>query len=233
MWKTKYRLQSRSAKKAAGTHRIGEAADPSVQATAQARWSDTMKPWQSNMWRPVGVLIALMLAMGPAAVGPVCAAEDDGQKARSATSGSGLPLPRFVSLKSDRVNLRSGPGTDYPTAWVYRRAGLPVEVIKEFETWRQVRDADGATGWVLQSLLSGRRTALVLPWDIKPDKPVPQVDIYRSDSQSSQAVAKVEAGVIANIHDCDGRWCQVTIDEYRGYLEQKKLWGIYENEVVK
>ncbi|MDO9382133.1 MAG: SH3 domain-containing protein [Hyphomicrobiaceae bacterium] len=192
-----------------------------------------MKPWQSNMWRPVGVLIALILAMGPAAMGTVSAAEDDGQKSRSATPGTGLPLPRFVSLKSDRVNLRSGPGTDYPTAWVYRRAGLPVEVIKEFETWRQVRDADGATGWVLQSLLSGRRTALVLPWDIKPDKPVPQVDIYSSDSPSSQAVAKVEAGVIANIHDCDGRWCQVTIDEYRGYLEQKKLWGIYENEVVK
>lgn len=194
-----------------------------------------MKPWQSNMWRPAGVLIALILAMGPVALGPVsaAAAEDDGQKSRQGTPGSGLPLPRFVSLKSDRVNLRSGPGTDYPTAWVYRRAGLPVEVIKEFETWRQVRDADGATGWVLQSLLSGRRTALVLPWDIKPDKPVPQVEIYRSDSQSSHAVAKVEAGVIANVHDCDGRWCQVTIDEYRGYLEQKKLWGIYENEVVK
>lgn len=152
---------------------------------------------------------------------------------RPGSNGSGLPLPRYVSLKSDRVNLRAGPGTDYPTAWVFNRAGLPLEVIKEFETWRQVRDADGATGWVMQSFLSGRRTALVLPWELKDGKPAPQVDIRNSDSESARAIAKVEAGVIANIHECDGRWCQVTIGTFRGYIEQKKLWGIYENEVVK
>lgn len=159
------------------------------------------------------------------------AADDAAQ--RAGRPGSGLPIPRYVSLKSDRVNLRTGPGTDYPTAWVFRRAGMPLEVIKEFESWRQVRDADGATGWVLQSFLSGRRTALVLPWEVKADKPAPHVDIYRSDSAGSSVVVRVEAGVIANVHDCDGRWCHVTIDDYRGYLEQKKLWGIYENEVVK
>lgn len=159
------------------------------------------------------------------------AASADDAKVR--TGASGLPLPRFVSLKSDRVNLRAGPGTEYPTQWVYRRAGLPLEVIKEFETWRQVRDAEGATGWVLQSFLSGRRTALVLPWDVKPDKPLPAVEVYSSDSSRSRPVAKVEAGVIANIHGCDGSWCQVVIDGYRGYLEQKKLWGIYLNEVVR
>src|SRR5262245_58248264 len=85
----------------------------------------------------------------------------------SATGASGMPVPRFVSLKSDRVNLRQGPGTEYPTAWVFQRAGLPVEVIKEFESWRQVRDAEGTTGWVLGSMLSGRRTALILPWEVK------------------------------------------------------------------
>ncbi|MGL4395722.1 MAG: SH3 domain-containing protein [Hyphomicrobium sp.] len=147
--------------------------------------------------------------------------------------GSGLPVPRFVSLKSDRVNLRNGPGTDYPTSWVYRRVGLPVEVVKEFEAWRQVRDSEGATGWVLQSLLSGRRTALVLPWDAKKDTAPPLVEIYRSDAESSGVVAKVEAGVIANLHSCDGRWCRVTIDAYGGYIEQKKLWGAYEGEAIK
>ncbi|MBN9291377.1 MAG: hypothetical protein J0H36_09735, partial [Hyphomicrobium denitrificans] len=75
----------------------------------------------------------------------------------SGPSGSGRPVPRFVSLKSDRVNLRNGPGTDYPTGWVYRRAGLPLEIVQEFESWRKVRDSEGATGWVLQSFLSGRR----------------------------------------------------------------------------
>src|SRR5262245_7709157 len=73
---------------------------------------------------------------------------------------SGLALPRFASLKSDRVNLRQGPGTDYPTAWVFRRAGLPVEIVKEFESWRQVGGAEGTPGWVLSSMLGGRtRTA--------------------------------------------------------------------------
>jgi SH3-like domain-containing protein len=150
-----------------------------------------------------------------------------------AGSGSGWPLPRFVSLKADRVNLRSGPGTDYPTSWVYRRAGLPVEVLSEFESWRQVRDSEGATGWVLQSLLSGRRTALVTPWDLKAGKPAPQVPVRNSDSESARTVAMVEAGVIANVHTCDGRWCRVTIDRFRGYMPQKQLWGVYENEIVK
>ncbi|MBS0235131.1 MAG: hypothetical protein JSR99_16815 [Proteobacteria bacterium] len=147
--------------------------------------------------------------------------------------GSGLPVPRFVSLKSDRVNLRNGPGTDYPTGWVYRRAGLPVEVIKEFETWREVRDAEGATGWVLQSLLSGRRTGLVLPWARKSGTPAPLVPIMASDSEHAGVIVNVEAGVIADLHSCDGRWCRVTVDQYSGYIEQKKLWGVYEGETFR
>lgn len=149
------------------------------------------------------------------------------------TGPSGLPLPRYVSLKSDRVNLRQGPGTDYPTAWVYRRAGLPLEVTEEYETWRKVRDAEGTTGWILSSLLSGRRTALVLPWELKPGEPRPQLPLLRSNSERSEPVAMIEAGVIADIQSCDGAWCYVAIDSYKGYLEQAKLWGVYENESVK
>ena len=146
---------------------------------------------------------------------------------------SGLPVPRFVSLKADRINMRTGPGTDYPTQWVFRRAGLPVEVIREYESWRQVRDAEGTTGWVLASLLSGRRTALVMPWDVKRSVPPPQVAIKDDDSERAKDVALVEAGVIANIKLCDGRWCEVSVGDVRGYLEQKKLWGVYPNETVK
>jgi SH3-like domain-containing protein len=147
--------------------------------------------------------------------------------------GSGLPVPRFVSLKSDRVNMRKGPGTEYPTAWVYRRAGLPLEITKEFEGWREVRDADGAKGWVLQSFLSGRRTALVLPWEIKQGQEPPKVALRSNDSQRSRPVAMIEAGVIADLSTCDGRWCLVSIDRFQGYIEQKKLWGVYEGEVLK
>lgn len=151
-----------------------------------------------------------------------------------AANASGLAVPRFVSLKSDRVNLRQGPGTEYPTAWVFRRAGLPVEVIKEFETWRQVRDAEGTTGWVASTMLSGRRTAVILPWDVRPGKSDPTVAVLRNDdSEGSKPVAEVEAGVLASIISCDGRWCRVSVGGFRGYLEQAKLWGAYQGEIIK
>jgi SH3-like domain-containing protein len=100
----------------------------------------------------VAVLAAAMLgALGGAAH----AAKD------SATPTSGLPIPRYVSLKSDHVNVRAGPTKDNDVAWVYTRAGLPVEITAEFENWRRVRDSEGAEGWVYHSMLSGRRTAVV------------------------------------------------------------------------
>jgi SH3-like domain-containing protein len=77
---------------------------------------------------------------------------------------SGLPLPRFVSLRANRVNLRVGPGTNYAVEWMYLKSGLPMEIIQEYDNWRRVRDADGAEGWINQSLLSGNRTAVVAPW---------------------------------------------------------------------
>ena len=70
-------------------------------------------------------------------------------------------MPRYVSLKSDHVNVRAGPTKDNDVAWVYTRSGLPVEITAEFENWRRVRDSEGAEGWVYHSLLSGRRTAVI------------------------------------------------------------------------
>jgi SH3-like domain-containing protein len=150
-----------------------------------------------------------------------------------APGASGQPVPRFVSLKSDRVNLRQGPGTEYPTSWVFRRAGLPVEIIKEFEGWREVRDAEGTTGWVASSLLSGRRTAVILPWEVRPGTTDPVRAVLRSDdSEGASAVAQVEAGVLANIISCDGRWCRISVGGFRGYIEQNKLWGAYPGETI-
>ena len=140
--------------------------------------------------------------------------------------------PRFVSLKPSRANLRSGPGTEYPTVWVYNREGLPLEVLKEFEGWRQVRDADGASGWILNSFLSGRRTALIAPWDGKATPP-PQIAVYGDRDAKSHVVAKVEAGVIASVISCDAAWCWIAFDQFKGYVEQKMLWGVYPKEVVK
>ena len=174
---------------------------------------------------------ALVLALAAAAGTALTAHESTGTPE---TGPSGLPVPRFVSLKSDRVNLRQGPGVDYPTAWVFQRIGLPLEVIREFESWRQVRDAEGATGWVLATMLSGRRTALVLPWEVKAGQVTTiAATLHDNDSERSRAVVDVEAGVLASIIGCDGRWCRVSISGYRGYIEQSKLWGAYKGEIVK
>jgi SH3-like domain-containing protein len=136
---------------------------------------------------------------------------------------SNLPLPRYVSLKSDRVNVREGPSKEHPTVWIYQRAGLPVEITAEFETWRKIRDSEGSEGWVLHSLLSGRRTALVA-------KKEPQM-LYAADHTSP--VAKLGPGVIATLRGCDGKWCRLAGKEFDGYMQQENLWGVYPGEKVE
>jgi SH3-like domain-containing protein len=139
-----------------------------------------------------------------------------------------LPLPRFASLKTDRVNLREGPSKDHATKWVYERAGLPVEITAEFEIWRKVRDSEGVEGWVLHSLLSGRRTGLVTP-----NKKGEDAKLYARASASADLAATLQSGVIVNIRRCDGAWCLVDGDGFKGYIEQEKLWGVYPDEKIE
>lgn len=141
--------------------------------------------------------------------------------------------PRFASLKASKVNLRKGPGLDYPIAWVFRRAGLPVKIIREFESWREITDAEGTKGWVLRTLISGRRTAQVLPWELKEGKPRPQEPLSDWPGRGGSAIAMVEAGVIADIHTCDGSWCSVSVGDYKGYIAQGKLWGVEKGEILE
>ncbi|HVY56327.1 MAG TPA: SH3 domain-containing protein, partial [Xanthobacteraceae bacterium] len=119
-------------------------------------------------------------------------------------TSSGLPVPRFVSLKSDRVNVRGGPTKDNDVSWVYTRAGLPVEITAEYENWRRVRDWEGAEGWVYHSLLSGRRTALVYSAKSQGDL----VPLHASADVKSAVVAKLQAGVLGTVKWCDGTWCR-------------------------
>jgi len=157
------------------------------------------------------------------------AAEDNVKQAAVDAGKAALPVPRFVSLKSDKVNVRKGPSTDQAIVWVFSRAGLPVEVIAESDNWRHVRDSEGADGWVFHSLLSARRTVLVTPWS-KDEEPVP---LYNSNSTGSRAVAELQSGVLGSVLDCDGEWCRVSVDDYSGYVQQDKLWGVYRGEEVK
>jgi SH3-like domain-containing protein len=140
---------------------------------------------------------------------------------------SGLPLPRFVSLKAERVNVRRGPSSDHDVAWVFQRKGLPVEIVAEFENWRRIRDSDGAEGWVYQSMLSGRRTALVAPW--RKDDVIP---LYSGPKTSEGLIAKVKPGVVGTVEKCDGEWCDISAGGYDGWVEQPMLWGVYPGEEI-
>jgi len=170
---------------------------------------------QRLAWRLAAAACVALYAGGTALADPVGTA-------------SGLPLPRYVSLKSDRVNLREGPAKDHRTIWVFQRAGLPVEITAEFEIWRKVRDSEGAEGWVLHSLLSGRRTALVAPWKKGVDSP-----LREKPNAQSAAVAKLQPNVIASVRACDGAWCKITVEGFTGYIQQFDLWGVYPNEKIE
>ncbi|MEH6629573.1 MAG: SH3 domain-containing protein [Halopseudomonas aestusnigri] len=136
---------------------------------------------------------------------------------------SGLPLPRFVSFRSGEVNMRAGPGTRYPISWIYHRRRLPVEIIDEFDTWRQIRDWQGTLGWVHQSMLKGQRSMMVTG-TVR--------TIFDDPENTSRPVVQAEAGVIGELDSCnlDG-WCQVEIKDITGWLQRSSLYGTYKDEV--
>lgn len=171
------------------------------------------------LWRRTccaGLLVLMALALMPEAV-----------LAQALGTVSGLPVPRFASLKSDRVNVHEGPTRNHLTRWIYQRAGLPVEITAEFENWRKIRDSEGAEGWVLHSLLSGRRTALVLA-----GKTSGNVMLFAKASAQSAVTAWLQPGVVSNIKTCDGQWCHIFGDDYDGYIQQSNVWGVYPGEPI-
>ena len=157
---------------------------------------------------------------------------------------SGLPLPRFASLKSGNVNVRVGPGKENAILWNYVKAGLPVEIVLEFDTWRKIRDSEGVEGWVSQAMLSGRRTATVEPQFAKKTaditsiieadlaQPELTVPMFAKPEDQSRRVALLEPGVTVDVITCDQNWCSVTAGAYGGWIEKARIWGVYSNEML-
>ncbi len=142
--------------------------------------------------------------------------------AHARNGSSGLPIPRFVSLAAKEVNLRAGPGKNYPVTWVFVRKGLPVMVTAEFEYWRKVRDLDGAEGWVHKNLLSNRRAAVVTA-DL--------VTLRRAPETGAAAVLRAEQGVIGRLLACQGHWCQLEIADREGWLARPQIYGVLPGEI--
>lgn len=136
---------------------------------------------------------------------------------------TGLPVPRFVSLKSSEVNVRTGPGTRYPIQWVYRRDNLPVEIIEEFDLWRKIRDIEGGSGWVHKSMLEGSRHAFI-------QGKIPRI-LRANPEPDARPLLKAEPMVVAGVMECHLRWCRVQIAGRKGWIEKEHLWGVYLQEV--
>lgn len=152
--------------------------------------------------------------------------------AQSNANPSGLPLPRFASTRSQPINVRVGPGTRYDVAWVFVKAGLPVEIIQEFDTWRKIRDLDGQEGWVHQNLLVGNRVAYVTPWVADNE-----VALRSGPSETDRVRAWLTSRLLVQLDDCNGEVCEIsTRDEsgrsFSGFVGQSDLWGVYPDEEV-
>lgn len=140
-----------------------------------------------------------------------------------AASESGLPLPRFASLRFDEVNVRTGPGTRYPIRWVYKRKNLPVEIIEEFEDWRLLKDIEGDEGWSHKSQLSGARNVVIRE----------DVALKRFPSEEAPPMLKARKGVIARLLECEAEWCEVQVQSYKAWARKGVIWGVYANEHIE
>ncbi|HTJ65287.1 MAG TPA: SH3 domain-containing protein [Alphaproteobacteria bacterium] len=160
----------------------------------------------------------------PAPAAPVPPPAPPPPAVQPAKPADAKPTVHFAALRSEKVNLRSGPGENFPIQWVYVRRGLPVEVVATFDIWRKIKDSEGTEGWVNQQMLSGRRSVLVagavrdLRHDPKPD---------------AEVVAKLEAGVVASVAKCNPDWCEVKAGGYKGWLMRGDVWGLEPGEVIE
>lgn len=165
-------------------------------------------------------LASVMLVLAPVAAPPAAA-----QQNLSVGRSTGLPIPRFVSLdaRQREVNVRFGPGQQYPINWVFSRPSIPLEIIAEFDNWRKIKDYEGQEGWISARLLSGRRTIMV-QGTIR--------DLRRTASNRARVLLRVEPGVIGSLMECRSNWCRMEIEGQRGWMQRSEFWGTLPGETI-
>jgi SH3-like domain-containing protein len=171
------------------------------------------------------VVAGLALSASLSILGANPARAEDGPNIGSVTK---LPLPRFVSLKPSDTPMREGPSKEHRIKWVFKREGLPVEVIGEHEQWRRIRDSESTEGWVYFGRLSNRRTVI-----IRAGKTRPEQDLMKDDRETSAIVARLQPGVIAHVEACGPAWCKISVEGYAGHIRKDAVWGVYPDERVK
>lgn len=165
----------------------------------------------AHLVRLLGVLLLALLGTRAPAAPP------------AAENGTAT-LPRFVSLRSDKVNLRTGPGRQYPIEWVLTRKDMPVEIVAEFEHWRRIREWDGTIGWVQEHMVDGKRFAIVEKGDMRP--------VYADADAAAGLVARAEPGAILRLDECRTAWCRIAASGVSGWMRRADIWGALPGETL-
>ncbi len=183
-------------------------------------------PPLETLWRTDDLMHlarVLLAALCLLTTAPAVASAEPDERVPGVAPATGLPIPRFVTLRSAEVNVRTGPGVRYPVEWVYVRKGIPVEITAEFDTWRRIRDWEGTDGWVHQSMLSGKRTVMV-SGAVR--------SLRASPAATATVVATAQPGVFGRLKKCQGSWCEVELDGHDGWLPRSEFYGVYPDEAV-
>jgi SH3-like domain-containing protein len=133
-------------------------------------------------------------------------------------------LPRFASLRADEVNLRVGPGENYPIEWILKRKEMPVEIVEQFQNWLRIEDWQGDKGWVLDRMVSAKR-AVVVDGAVR--------GLRRQPDPGAAVIARAEPGVVAKLLELKGGWCRVEAGGFRGWLRRDEIWGVFPDETVE
>jgi SH3-like domain-containing protein len=161
----------------------------------------------------------VLIAVGLIGCGLVLGAADGMPGGRPTPSGQ--PVPRWLSLKSDEVRARQGPGLDYPILWEYRVSGLPVQVIAETAEWRKICDPEGAVAWVHRSVVSSRRSVF--------NASSAEVPIHAGRSSTSPVRARLSPRSLVSLDECVDQWCEVRVRRLRGWVPQRAVFGAQEH----
>lgn len=172
--------------------------------------SGSLKEWMLKRVQHDGFLGTLCLALSLALTPTSLSARD-----------KNLPIPRFAAIRPDRANIRVGPGAGYPVEWVVVKSGVPVEITAEFDNWCRLNFPDGSQGWVHRNMLMGKRSAWVMSSDCH---------LFKSAEENSKLLAHLEKGALVLLQKCDGSWCQIKVEGFKGWVKRQDLWGIYPNE---
>ncbi|MDZ4095228.1 MAG: SH3 domain-containing protein [Paracoccaceae bacterium] len=181
-----------------------------------------------HLW-VLGAAFALVNAGGGAALAqtlPDAAPPPPVDQAQDPNRGAvtNLPLPRYVTLKTNEGNARRGPGLTHRIDWVFTRAGMPLRITAEYENWRRVEDADGLGGWVHFALLSGVRAVLITQ---------AMTDFHATPQETAPIVLRAEADVIAKLLECQPDWCRLNVNGEKGLVRKAALWGVEADEIVE